>query len=47
VNGLDLAAVLAAWGSGGKSEYDCDVDNDGVVGGGDLAIVLAGWGACP
>jgi hypothetical protein len=47
VNGLDLAAVLAAWGSGGKSEYDCDVDNDGTVGGGDLAIVLAGWGTCP
>ena len=47
VNGLDLAAVLADWGSGGKSEYDCDVDNDGVVGGSDLSIVLAGWGACP
>jgi len=47
VNGTDLAAILTAWGSGGKSEYDCDVDNDGAVGGGDLAIVLAGWGACP
>ena len=46
VNGIDLAAILAAWG-GGKSQFDCDIDNDGVVGGSDLAIVLAGWGACP
>jgi polyribonucleotide nucleotidyltransferase len=40
------AALLAAWG-GGKSQFDCDIDNDGSVGGSDLAIVLAGWGACP
>jgi hypothetical protein len=46
VDGVDLAALLAAWG-GGKSQFDCDIDNDGVVGGGDLAFVLAGWGACP
>ena len=46
VDGIDLAALLAAWG-GGKSQFDCDVDNDGVVGGSDLAIVLAGCGACP
>jgi hypothetical protein len=46
VDGIDLAALLAAWG-GGKSQFDCDVDNDGVVGGSDLAVVLAGWGACP
>jgi hypothetical protein len=46
VNGIDLAAILAAWG-GGKSQFDCDIDNDGSVGGSDLAIVLAGWGACP
>jgi hypothetical protein len=46
VNGIDLAALLAAWG-GGKSQFDCDIDNDGSVGGSDLAIVLAGWGACP
>jgi hypothetical protein len=46
VDGVDLAALLAAWG-GGKSQYDCDVDNDGLVGGSDLAVVLAGWGACP
>jgi hypothetical protein len=46
VDGIDLAALLAAWG-GGKSQFDCDVDNDGIVGGSDLAVVLAGWGACP
>lgn len=46
VDGVDLAALLAAWG-GGKSQFDCDIDNDGVVGGSDLAVVLAGWGACP
>jgi hypothetical protein len=47
VNGTDLAAILAAWGSDGSSKFDCDIDNDGIVGGGDLAFVLAGWGACP
>ena len=46
VDGIDLAALLAAWG-GGKSQFDCDVDNDGIVGGSDLAAVLASWGACP
>ena len=46
VDGIDLAALLAAWG-GGKSQFDCDVDNDGIVGGADLAVVLAGWGVCP
>jgi hypothetical protein len=47
VNGTDLAAVLAAWGSDGSNKFDCDIDNDGVVSGSDLAFVLAGWGACP
>jgi len=47
VNGTDLAAILAAWGTDGQSKFDCDVDNSGVVDGGDLAFVLAGWGACP
>ena len=47
VNGTDLAAILAAWGSDGQSKFDCDVDNSGVVDGSDLAFVLAGWGVCP
>jgi hypothetical protein len=47
VNGTDLAAILAAWGSDGSNKFDCDIDNDGIVGGSDLAFVLVGWGACP
>jgi hypothetical protein len=47
VNGTDLAAVLAAWGSDGQTKFDCDIDDSGVVDGSDLAFVLAGWGACP
>jgi hypothetical protein len=47
VNGTDLAAILAAWGSDGSNKFNCDIDNDGVVGGSDLAFVLVGWGACP
>ena len=41
VNALDLAAVLAAWGSatGGQA----DANRDGRVDGNDLAVVLAGW----
>ena len=46
VDGVDLAAVLGSWGTGG-SKSGADLDGDGVVGGADLAIVLSGWGACP
>jgi hypothetical protein len=41
VDGGDLAAVLAGWGSASP-----DLDGDGVVGGSDLAVVLAAWGTC-
>jgi hypothetical protein len=47
VNGLDLAAILAAWGTDGQGKFDCDVDNDGIVNGADLATVLSAWGPCP
>ncbi|MBU3728025.1 MAG: hypothetical protein FGM37_02100 [Phycisphaerales bacterium] len=47
VDGLDLAAVLSAWGTTGDTEFNTDVDRDGLVGGADLAYVLSGWGACP
>jgi hypothetical protein len=47
VDGLDLAAVLGAWGTSGSSEFNSDVDRDGIVGGADLAYVLSGWGPCP
>jgi hypothetical protein len=41
VNALDLAAVLAAWGSAGGGA--ADASRDGRVDGNDLAVVLAGW----
>ena len=41
VDGQDLAALLASWGS---SEQD--LNDDGTVDGLDLAIMLAAWGAC-
>ena len=40
VNGLDLTALLAAWGSADSS---ADITGDGVVDGLDLTVVLAGW----
>ena len=39
VDGIDLASLLASWGSA-----ENDLDGDGVVGGPDLAILLAAWG---
>ena len=43
VNGLDLAVVLAAWGS---SDPVADFNGDGQVDGQDLAVILAAWGSC-
>lgn len=40
VNGTDLAALLAAWGSSGGS---ADINGDGNVNGLDLAALLAAW----
>ena len=40
VDGVDLAQVLANWGS---SNPDADLDGSGVVGGPDLTIILANW----
>lgn len=42
VNGADLGALLAAWGS---SDPAADLDGDGIVGGADLGLLLAGWSA--
>jgi hypothetical protein len=47
VDGVDLAAILGAWGTDGQNQFDCDIDNDGIVSGTDLAFVLGGWGPCP
>jgi hypothetical protein len=44
---VDLAALLAAWGSNGQGEFNTDIDGSGLVDGGDLALVLGGWGPCP
>jgi len=41
VDGLDLTAVLSAWGS---SSTSADINNDGLVDGLDLTFVLSAWG---
>jgi hypothetical protein len=46
VDGVDLAAMLGAWGTTGQGEFICDVTNDGTVDGADLAVLLGDWGAC-
>jgi hypothetical protein len=43
VDGSDLAALLAAWGS---DNADADFNDDGTVDGPDLAELLGGWGSC-
>lgn len=40
VNGLDLTALLGAWGTNTAS---ADIDRDGTVGGADLTALLAAW----
>jgi hypothetical protein len=47
INGVDLAAILGAWGTDGQGKLDCDINDDGTVDAQDLAIVLGGWGNCP
>ena len=40
VDGVDLATLLAAWGTSGTR---ADIDGDGIVGGSDLSVLLARW----
>ena len=47
VNGVDLAAVINAWGTNGGMLPRTDIDRNGIVDGGDLAQVLGAWGICP
>lgn len=47
VDGTDLGAVLAGWGTAGAGYPWTDVNDDGVVGAADLTLVLSGWGVCP
>lgn len=42
VDGADLGALLAAWGTPGG-----DLDGDGSTNGADLGMLLAAWGTCP
>ncbi len=46
-DGIDLAIVLARWGTNPTDYPRADCNHDGVVNGPDLAIVLGGWGTCP
>jgi hypothetical protein len=41
IDGVDLAALLAAWGSTGGL---CDINRDGVVDANDLTFLLSRWG---
>ena len=47
VNGVDLAAVINAWGTNGGKLPRADTNRDGIVDGVDLANVLGSWGPCP
>ena len=47
VNGADLGAVLAAWGSCGPTDCEADLNESGVVDGADLGLLLGSWGECP
>jgi hypothetical protein len=47
VDGVDLAIILATWGTNGnKGGVNSDVNGDGIVNGTDLATVLGTWGIC-
>ena len=42
VDGIDLATLLAQWGTNGSA----DLNGDGTVSGADLTFVLSAWGPC-
>jgi hypothetical protein len=44
---IDLAIVLANWGTPSPKYPASDINGDGIVNGVDLSIVLSSWGACP
>jgi len=43
VDGIDLGALLAAWGAASPC---ADLNNDGTVNAADLGLLLASWGGC-
>ena len=47
VNSIDLAIILASWGTDGGKYPRADVDGSGNVDALDLASVLSDWGPCP
>lgn len=47
VGGLDLTALLAAWGLCGAGACAGDLNADGQVSGLDLTVILSAWGNCP
>ena len=49
INGADLGALLAYWGSVTTSPISraCDLNGDNVVNGADIGLLLSGWGNCP
>ena len=47
VDGVDLALILATWGTNGaQGNVNADVNRDGIVNGTDLSLVLGSWGGC-
>lgn len=46
VDAVDLAAMLAAWGTDGGVYPRADINHDGIVAGSDLGSLLSGWGTC-
>jgi hypothetical protein len=42
IDGLDLAILLAQWGTNGSA----DLNGDGTVSGTDLTFILSAWGPC-
>ena len=47
VDGVDLAIILATWGTNGdQGGFNSDVNGDGIINGTDLATILGAWGIC-
>ena len=46
VDAVDLATILAVWGTNGNPYPRADTNHDGIVDGLDLTFVLTGWGPC-
>jgi hypothetical protein len=46
IDGIDLGALLGAWGMPWVRAPRADIDRNGVVGSGDIGALLANWGLC-